>query len=159
MSDGARAPSLRAPFTIMSLTIRALGVWFLLLIAAVVNGALRQAVLLPTMGEHSGRFVSTLLLSGVIFGIGCLASGFLNLVSSREAWTVGALWLGLTLCFESSRGTLSSVRLGPNYWRITISRKDASGFSYLLRRRSHPLSCIGWAADFSWRDRRGLLAG
>ena len=88
----------------MSLTIRALGVWFLLLIAAVVNGALRQAVLLPTMGEHSGRFVSTLLLSGVIFGIGCLASGFLNLVSSREAWTVGALWLGLTLCFEFLAG-------------------------------------------------------
>ena len=88
----------------MSLTIRAIGVWCLLLIAAILNGIFRQAVLLPSMGEQSGRFVSTLLLSGVIFGIGRLAAGFLNFVSSREAWTVGALWLGLTLVFEFLAG-------------------------------------------------------
>jgi hypothetical protein len=88
----------------MSLTIRALGVWFLLLIAAMVNGTVRQAVLLPLMGEQNGRFVSTLLLSAFIFGIGWLTSGFLDPGSSRDAYAVGALWLGLTLCFEFLAG-------------------------------------------------------
>ena len=84
----------------MSLIVRAVAVWLLLLLAAIVNGAVRQAVLLPAMGEQAARAMSTIMLSGVIFGIGWLMSGFLDLVSSREAWLVGALWLGLTLAFE-----------------------------------------------------------
>ena len=84
----------------MSLMVRAVAVWLLLLVAAIVNGAVRQSVLLPAMGEQAARVMSTIMLSGVIFGIGWLMSGFLNLVSSREAWLVGALWLGLILAFE-----------------------------------------------------------
>ena len=88
----------------MSLIVRALLVWLLLLVAAVVNGTVRQAVFLPLLGENAARVVSTLLLSGVIFGLGWLLSGFLDLVSSREAWLVGALWVGLTVAFEFLAG-------------------------------------------------------
>lgn len=84
----------------MSLLIRALGVWFLLLLAAIANGAVRQSLMVPSMGEHAGHVVSTVMLSFVIFAVGWLMSGFLDLVSLREAWTVGGLWLGLTLGFE-----------------------------------------------------------
>lgn len=80
--------------------VRAFAVWLLLLVAAIVNGTVRQALLLPLMGEQAARLMSTIVLSEVIFGIGWLMSGFLYLVSSREAWLVGALWLGLTLGFE-----------------------------------------------------------
>ena len=88
----------------VSLMARAFAVWLLFLVAAIVNGTVRQAVLLPLMGEQTARFVSTVVLSGVIFGVGWLMSGFLDLVSSREAWFVGALWLGLTVAFEFLAG-------------------------------------------------------
>lgn len=84
----------------MSLVVRALGVWLLLLGAAILNGTFRQAVLVPMMGEPAGHVVSTLSLSAIIFGLGWLIAGWLDLVSSGEAWLVGGLWLGATIAFE-----------------------------------------------------------
>jgi hypothetical protein len=84
----------------MSLVVRGILVWLLLLLAAVANGAIRQAWLIPWLGEHAGHIGSTLSLSVFIFGLGWLLSGWLDMASTAEAYLVGVVWLVLTIAFE-----------------------------------------------------------
>ena len=84
----------------MSLLVRSFIHWLLLLTSAVLNGTVRQALLVPAIGEHAGHIVSTVALAGIIFVVGWLTSAWLNLVSWREAWLVGSVWLVLTVAFE-----------------------------------------------------------
>ncbi len=88
----------------MSLLFRALAVWLLLLVAAISNGFIRQAFLVPAAGETAAHIISTVMLSVLIFGIGWMLSSWLDLASSREAWIVGGAWLLLTCAFEFLAG-------------------------------------------------------
>lgn len=88
----------------MSLLVRACVIWLLLLGAAVLNGAGREAVLRQMVGERTAHVVSSVVLSTFIFLLGWLTSSWLDLVSPREARAVGALWLGLTVAFEFLAG-------------------------------------------------------
>ena len=88
----------------MTLLVRAGAVWLLLLIGAIVNGGVRQAFLVASLGESRAHVVSTLLLCSLIFGIGWVASGWLDLRSAGEAWLVGVGWLLLTIAFEFLAG-------------------------------------------------------
>ncbi len=74
--------------------------WFPMVLIAVANGAFREAYLLPRLGDHSARQVSTLLLI-VLFAI------YIGLVvrtwppaSGGQALGVGVMWLVLTVTFE-----------------------------------------------------------
>jgi hypothetical protein len=46
--------------------VRAVVVWLLLLVLAILNGAFREAVLNPALGPQMGPRVSTVLLSGLM---------------------------------------------------------------------------------------------
>jgi hypothetical protein len=83
---------------------RALLVWFVLLVAASANGALRQAVLIPAIGDVAGRAVSTVILAAAIALLTWLTIGWIGPRSARKASTVGALWVALTLAFEFLAG-------------------------------------------------------
>ena len=84
----------------MSLVIRSLAIWFLLLAAAIANGAVRQAWLVPWLGDAAGHIVSTVSLSLLIFAIGWALFGWLDIATGAESWLVGVVWLGLTVAFE-----------------------------------------------------------
>lgn len=79
---------------------RAVAVWGALLILAVLNGGVRDTWLSPWLGDTVGRALSTLLLCGLILLLSWLTIGWIHPVTAREALTVGALWLALTLAFE-----------------------------------------------------------
>lgn len=94
-----------------------LGVWILMAVVAVLNGGLREVVLIPRIGEYGGHVLSTallvvaiLLLSGLYFTWTTVAYTRLELV------LVGALWTALTVGFEflvgAVEGTPVSVTLG-----------------------------------------------
>ena len=84
--------------------LRALAVWLLLLILAVLNGGLRDTQLSPRLGDTVGRGISTLLLCGLIVLATWLTIGRIRPGGSREALAVGALWVALTLAFEFGVG-------------------------------------------------------
>ena len=47
--------------------LRALIIWFALLVVAVANGGFREAVLIPRFGPHPGHIVSTgMLCAGIL---------------------------------------------------------------------------------------------
>ena len=79
---------------------RALVVWVVMLGAASVNGALRETLLIPTMGVLAGRAISVLMLSVLVFLLTCFTIRWIRPRSSREAWSIGGLWVALTLGFE-----------------------------------------------------------
>jgi hypothetical protein len=83
---------------------RALAVWFVILVLAVVNGAVRDGWLSPRLGETIGRGLSSISLSALVFIATCLLIRWLRPATVGQAWGIGWLWLGLTLGFEFLAG-------------------------------------------------------
>jgi hypothetical protein len=84
--------------------VRAAVVWLLLLFLAILNGTVRETVLNPQLGPEAGHIVSTVLLSGLIVLVAWVAVPWIGPETSRLAFAVGVLWLGLTLAFEFGAG-------------------------------------------------------
>jgi hypothetical protein len=74
--------------------------WFVLLVAAIINGALREAVYKQSLGDLRAHQLST-LIGIILFGIIIWRMTRLwPLQSSKQAWMVGVIWVGMTICFE-----------------------------------------------------------
>jgi hypothetical protein len=79
---------------------RAILIWLALLAVAIVNGGLREAVLVPWLGRGLAQAASTVLLSGCIAAAAWLAVPWIAPRSVKEAWAIGFGWVMLTLAFE-----------------------------------------------------------
>ena len=79
---------------------RAIVVWFAVLALANLNGAMREAWLIPRLGAGPGRVISTLILCGLVFLVTWLTIGWIRPATAGDALRVGVLWLLLTLAFE-----------------------------------------------------------
>ncbi len=79
-----------------------------MILIAVANGAVREAWLVPRLGDHAARRVSTLLLIALF----AVYIGYVTrrwpIASSGEALAIGATWLALTLVFEFALGRFVS---------------------------------------------------
>ena len=78
--------------------------WGVLMLAAVLNGTLRVALLNPRLGEAAGHIVSSLMLSFLILLLGWVLVPWVGPRSPGDALVLGALWLLLTLAFEFGFG-------------------------------------------------------
>jgi hypothetical protein len=79
---------------------RALQVWLVILILANINGAVREALLIRSLGPVTGRAFSTILLSGIVFLLTWLTIRWIGPTRPGEAFQIGVFWLALTLAFE-----------------------------------------------------------
>lgn len=109
---------------------KALAIWAAILGLAIANGALREAVLIPKLGNATG-----LILSGVLLSLPILATAYISL-PWLQVRTFGALlliglgWLALTLAFEFSFGLLRGKPMaeileaytfkGGNIWPLVL---------------------------------------
>ena len=82
------------------LILKACGVWLIMLIAAFVNGAIRELLLIPRLGEQIGHVMSVLVLSGAIFAITYVCVRALRPLPSSTLLGIGVCWLTLSLLFE-----------------------------------------------------------
>jgi hypothetical protein len=82
------------------MTTRAILIWLALLAVAIVNGGLRELVLVPWLGRGFAQAASTVLLSGSIAAVAWLAVPWIAPRSLEEAWAIGVGWVTLTLAFE-----------------------------------------------------------
>jgi hypothetical protein len=94
--------------------------WFPMILIAAANGALREAWLVPRLGENTARQVSTLLLVGLLAIYIAIVTRTWAIVSGRQAIGIGALWLVLTLVFEFALGRL----VGELSWRQQLAEYD-----------------------------------
>jgi hypothetical protein len=79
---------------------RAVLIWFALLLAAIANGALREAMFVPRMGHAAAHALSTLLLALAIALVAWFWTPWIDPHSGADAWTIGVLWATATVAFE-----------------------------------------------------------
>ena len=115
---------------------RALVIWFVMLVAASMNGALREAVLIPAIGETGGRALSTVILCLLVLLLTWFTIRWIHPASTRDAWFIGGLWVVLTLAFE----LLAGHYLFGNPWRELLEDYN------LARGRIWPLVLVTIAA-------------
>lgn len=111
------------------IALRAFGLWLAILVLAVANGALREAVLIPKLGSAPGLILSGILLSGLVLGVAYLSLPWLH-AQGRELIFIGLGWLVATLIFEFSFGLLQGKPLseildaytfnGGNIWPLVL---------------------------------------
>jgi hypothetical protein len=83
---------------------RSLVVWLGLLVLAIANGGVREALITPSMGASAGHVISTMTLCAAILLLSWLTIGWIRPRSSGDAWAIGGLWFGLTVAFEFLAG-------------------------------------------------------
>ena len=88
----------------LNVLARSTAVWFAILIIAIANGAFRQGVLNPRLGDAAGHIFSTILLSVAVIVVAWLTIGWIHPPSVRDAWTIGIYWVVLTVAFEFLAG-------------------------------------------------------
>jgi hypothetical protein len=87
--------------------VKALALWLLILAGAVVNGGLREVVLLKMLPRSTAFTVSGLLLIACVLIVALLFIKWLGQLSFARYAAVGLLWLLLTLAFEFGFGLLA----------------------------------------------------
>jgi hypothetical protein len=76
----------------------------LILLLAILNGAFREAVLLPSVSTPVAFLLSGLFLCALIAVVAFTLARWLKLTGVSRCLAVGSLWLGLTLIFEFGLG-------------------------------------------------------
>jgi hypothetical protein len=95
---------------------RAVAVWVLLLMLAILNGGVRETWLTPRLGGRTGHVVSTLMLAGLILLSAWLTIRWIRSSNTGAALRVGAIWLVLTLGFEFLAGHYLFGRSWATLW-------------------------------------------
>lgn len=88
------------------ITGKAFAIWLGILVLAIANGALREAVLVPAMGRTPGLVFSGVLLSILILAVAYLALPWLGAMPAARTIAIGIGWVLLTLAFEFTFGRL-----------------------------------------------------
>jgi hypothetical protein len=87
-----------------SMLLRALGIWLLLLIVAVLNGGIREAVLTPWLGTQAGHIESTVILCSAIILVAWFSTSWIGPKNASEAFVIGIWWVAPTVAFEFLAG-------------------------------------------------------
>ncbi|UCF06554.1 MAG: hypothetical protein JSV33_05875 [bacterium] len=83
---------------------RAIIIWLILVVLAVINGITRNALISPRFGEHSGHIISTIILCVAIFVVSIISIRWIAPKAERDALLIGILWVLLTVAFEFIAG-------------------------------------------------------
>jgi len=82
------------------LYLKALGIWLVLAISAIIVALFRNGVLLPSLGEQSAHQIGTLIFLILQFLIIYFFIKKIKLKEIRTILSIGIFWLTLTIIFE-----------------------------------------------------------
>ncbi|NNG12652.1 MAG: hypothetical protein HKM88_05310, partial [Halobacteria archaeon] len=99
----------------MNLLLRATGIWLVMLLAAILNAALREQLFAPWLGKTAALPLSGITLSALVFGITLVFIPRFGNLRTSLYFTIGLVWVMLTLAFEF---LLGHFLLGQS-WRET----------------------------------------
>lgn len=85
-------------------TVKPFVVWLSILLLAILNGGLREVVLIPALGNPQGLILSGVLLSALILVVTYFALPWLGWHSVAGYIVIGLAWLCFTLTFEFTFG-------------------------------------------------------
>lgn len=125
--------------------LRAVAVWLVILVVAVVNGAVRETLVSPRFGAAAGHIASSIALSAAAMLVAWLTIAWIAPASAGAAWATGGLWLLLTVAFEFLAGHYLfgdpweklladyDLRRGRIWVLVLVATTCAPAFGYWLR--------------------------
>ncbi|HDN50760.1 MAG: hypothetical protein DRN21_02805 [Thermoplasmata archaeon] len=85
----------------MKLLASALGIWFLFVVLAIINGVIRNGVYAPRIGEWEGHVVSTIIAICYTFLVVFIFLRYVPVAYTKtDLILIGVLWLSMTVAFE-----------------------------------------------------------
>ncbi len=109
--------------------LRALAVWILLAVVAVLNGTARNAWIAPRLGEQRAHIVSTFILCALIFFIVFALIRWIGITTPTQASLLGLCWVAMTLAFEFLAG---HFLFGHPWERLVADYNVLSGRLWIL---------------------------
>lgn len=79
-------------------------IWLSIIPLAILNGGLRENVLLPLLGAQWAQPLSGLILCLLICAVSVLFIPKIGKGEAKTYWKIGLLWVFLTFAFESTFG-------------------------------------------------------
>jgi hypothetical protein len=83
---------------------RAMTVWLLMAVLAVVNGMVRNTLISPRTGEYAGHVISTVFFCILSFFVMWLLLPWIGPWDRGQVWRIGITWLCSTVAFEFIAG-------------------------------------------------------
>jgi hypothetical protein len=80
--------------------LKAFGFWLVMLLAAFINGGIREMLMVPRVGEQVGHILSVIALSSAVWVIAYAFVKTLGTLPSSTLLLVGLCWLVLSLRCE-----------------------------------------------------------
>jgi hypothetical protein len=111
------------------MTRRALVIWSAIVPIAILNGAVRDLLIVPRVGAATAHVISTIALCVVILALTWMTIWWIRPVDDAAAARIGAGWLGLTLAFEFLAGHFV---FGTPWSRLLADYNVAQGRVWIL---------------------------
>jgi peptidoglycan/LPS O-acetylase OafA/YrhL len=89
---------------VLTLLLKSIAIWLLLIGAEVIHGALREAFLKPRIGDRPARRWCVFSGSLIVFTVSVFTIQWLGSPSTPQLIGVGTLWVTLTVVFEVAFG-------------------------------------------------------
>ncbi len=83
-----------------SILIKAAGIWLVIVLAAILNGTLREKILVPMIGSSMALPLSGISLAVLVFFVSLTFVPFIAASETKAYVIIGLFWLFLTLLFE-----------------------------------------------------------
>src|SRR5690242_19562358 len=99
--------------------IRAPAIWLVILVLASLNGAVRDLIVAPRIGDTLARAISTIVLCGLVMLVTWASVRWVAPREPRQTLQVGLFWVVLTLTFELAAGRLSGKP-----WSVVLADYD-----------------------------------
>lgn len=84
----------------VKILLKATGIWLLIVVAAIINGVLREKLIAPLVGIELALPISGIVLSAVIFLFSLMSVPFIGSLEGKVFLLIGIYWVLLTLSFE-----------------------------------------------------------
>jgi hypothetical protein len=101
-----------------SLLLKSAGIWFVIFVAAVLNGTLREKVLMPAMGKSIALPLSGAILAVLVFLMTLLLVPLMGRKDGQTFLGVGVFWVILTLSLEILFGHFVAGKPWSEIWEV-----------------------------------------
>jgi len=103
-------------------------IWLSIIPLAILNGALREAFLIPLLGENFAQPISGIILCLLIFIVSLVFIPRIGKGEQKTYWKIGILWIILTIVFE----TIFGLAVGNSFSELLRAYDITTGNLWLI---------------------------